>query len=412
MKRIAWCFFFIPLFTQAQVSMEDFLYAALEEPALKTFSNQDNFLNTKPYRLAPIQKLEFRTESNQLDPERQDYALRLNPANPWEVKRTNEYFKTYQELLQLDRDRLLKESLLARYEVIIGWLYYQEISLLKEEDKLNTEKLLSILEGQRYSSYFDAGDYVKLKLDQVEKVIELEEARFEIDNQRRRVEGLFDKAKLKTINWPASQVISMERLEAVVDSLSALQASGGEVAYREKQMDLANTEWLLEKSNVNVGFLQTQYQNFRIEQGRKPWNISLGVTIPVFNPNKGDMTKRKLEFIEAEGDRDQAKSDQQTGRELMRAKIKSLLKRHGEINTMMNDLSVGTLATTLQRINDSNPTAVVQLQSNLIKLKTMAARLKQEVLLSYLEFLSYSEVLQQRPLINYLSTDLSELTNR
>jgi hypothetical protein len=413
MKRIARYFFFmLPLFTQAQVSMEDFLYAAQEEPALKTFSNQDNFLNTKPYRLAPIQKLEFRTESNQLDPARQDYALRLNPANPWEVKRTNEYFKTYQELLQLDRDRLLKESLLARYEVIIGWLYYQEISLLKEEDKLNTEKLLSILEGQRYSSYFDAGDYVKLKLDQVEKVIELEEARFEIDNQRRRVEGLFDKAKLKTINWPASQVISLERLEAVVDSLSALQASGGEVAYREKQMDLANTEWLLEKSNVNVGFLQTQYQNFRIEQGRKPWNISLGVTIPVFNPNKGDMTKRKLEFIEAEGDRDQAKSDQQTGRELMRAKIKSLLKRHGEINTMMNDLSVGTLATTLQRINDSNPTAVVQLQSNLIKLKTMAARLKQEVLLSYLEFLSYSEVLQQRPLINYLSTDLSELTNR
>jgi hypothetical protein len=413
MKRIAWYFFFIlPIFTQAQVSMEDFLFAALEEPALKSFSNQDNFLNTKPYRLAPIQKLEFRTESNQLDPERQDYALRLNPANPWEVKRTNEYFKTYQELLQLDRDRLLKESLLARYEVIIGWWYYQEISLLKEEDKLNTEKLLSILEGQRYSSYFDAGDYVKLKLDQVEKIIELEEARFEIDNQRRRVEGLFDKAKLKTINWPASQIISLEQLEAMVDSLSALQASGGEVAYREKQMDLANTEWLLEKSNVNVGFLQTQYQNFRIEQGRKPWNISLGVTIPVFNPNKGDMTKRKLEFIEAEGDRDQAKSDQQTGRELMRAKIKSLLKRHGEINTMMNDLSVGTLATTLQQINDSNPTAVVQLQSNLIKLKTMAARLKQEVLLAYLEFLSYSEVVQQRPLINYLSTDLSELTNR
>lgn len=412
MKRIVWWFFFIPLFTQAQVSMEDFLYAALDEPALKTFSNQDNFLNTKPYRLAPIQKLEFRTESNQLDPQRQDYALRLNPANPWEVKRTNEYFETYQQLLQLDRDRLLKESLLARYEVIIGWLYYQEVSLLKEEDKLNTEKMVAILEGQRYSSYFDAGDYVKLKLDQVEKVIELEEARFEIDNQRRRVEGLFEKAKLKTINWPASQVISLERLEAVVDSLSALQASGGEVAYREKQMDLANTEWLLEKSNVNVGFLQTQYQNFRIEQGRKPWNISLGVTIPVFNPNKGDMTRRKLEFIEAEGDRDQAKSDQQTGRELMRAKIKSLLKRHSEINTMMNDLSVGTLATTLQRINDSNPTAVVQLQSNLTKLKTMAARLRQEVLLSYLEFLSYSEVLQQQPLINYLSTDLSELTNR
>lgn len=413
MKRVAQYFILmLPLFAQAQVSMEDFLQAALDEPALKTFSNQDNFLNTKSYRLAPIQKLEFRTRNNQLDPGRQDYALRLNPANPWEVKRTNQYFKTYQQVLQLDRDRQLKESLLARYEVIIGWLYYQDVSLLKEEDKRNTEKLLSILEGQRYSGFFDAGEYVKLKLDQVEKAIELEGTRFEVDNQRRRVEGLYEVAKLKTIDWPVSGMILLENLVAVVDSLFRQDATGGEVAYREKKIDLANSEWSLEKSNIDIGFLQTQYQNFRIEQGRMPWSISMGITIPVFNPNRGDMTKRKLEMIEAEGERDQAKRDQQTGRELMRAKVKSLMKRYNEVNLMMNDLHVGTLASTLQLINDSNPTAVIRLQSNLIKLKTMAARLKQEILLSYIGFLNYSEVLQQRPLVNYLSANLTELTYR
>ncbi len=410
MKVVGFFLCMFPFLVQAQVSMEDFLHAALEEPALKSFSNQDNFLNNKPYRLAPIQKLEFRTESNQLDPERQDYAVRLNPANPWEIKRTNQYFESYQELLQLDRDRVLKESLFARYEVIIGWMYYQEIRDLKEEDKKTTEKLLSILEGQRFSSFFDANDYVKLKLEQVDKIIELEETHFEIDNQRRRVEGLYEHAKLKTIEWPITQIISIEQLQTVVDSLLKQPATGGEVAYREKQIDLASREWQLEKSNLSVGFLQTQYQHYRIEQGRKPWSISMGVTIPVFNPNKGDMTKRKLEVIEAEGDRDQATSDQQTGRELTSEKIKSLMKRYTEVSTMMNDLNVGTLATTLQRINDSNPTAVMRLQSNLIKLKTMAARLKQEIYLSYIDFLGYSEALQRQPLVNYLSPTLSELT--
>jgi hypothetical protein len=413
MKRVAWCFFFMfPFLAQGQVSMEDFLYAALEEPALKSFTHQDDFLNTKPYRLAPIQKLEFRTRSNQLDPERQDFALRLNAANPWEVKRTNQYFKSYQEFVQLNRDRQVKESLMTRYQVIIEWVYYQEIQTWKEEDKRNTEKLISILEAQRYSGYFDAGDYVKLKLDQVEKAIALEEARFEIDNQRKRVAGLFEKATLKTINWQASEIIPLQNLEAVVDSLSRVETVGGEVAYRQKQVDLANTEWQLEKANVSVGFLQTQYQDFRIEQGRKPWSISAGITIPVFNPNKGDMTKRKLEMMEAEGDRDQARNDQQTGRELTQAKIKSLMKRYTEVNTMMNDLKVGTLATTLQQMDDSNPSAVIRLQSNLINLKIMATRLKQQIYLTYLEFLSYSEVLQQRPLINYLSPQLSPLASR
>jgi len=403
-------FVFVPFFVKAQVSIEDFLLATLDEPALRSFTEQDNFLNGKPFRLAPIQKLEFRTRSNQLDPQRQDYALRVSPANPWEMKRNNQYFKTYQELLQLDRNRLLKQLLQARYEIIIEWMYYQEISLLKEEDKKTTEKMLSILEGQRFSTYFDADDYVKLKLDQVEKAIAVEEVHFEVDNQRRRVEALYEKVRLSAIEWQAAPLISIEKLEAVIDSLSKEQVAGGEVAYREKKIDLATREWQLEKSNISVGYLQTQYQKYRIEQGREPWNIAMGVTIPVFNPNKGDMAKRKLSMIEAEGDLIQAKDDQQAGRELSYRKIKSLIVRYNDINNMMEELHVGTLANSLQQINDSNPTAVIRLQGNLIKLKTMASRLKQEIYVSYVEFLGYAEVIQQTPLLNYLSPDLHSLT--
>lgn len=395
---------------QGQVSMDDFLSAAQQEPTLQAFNSQQNFLSTKKsYRLAPIQKLEFRSESNQLDRTRQDYALRINPANPWEMNRTNRYFKTYQELLQLDRDRALKESLLVRYEVIIGWLYSQELRELKAEDKRITEKLLAILEGQRFSGFFDAEDYVELKLDQVDKTIELEETLFEIENQRRRVEALYESARLKSIEWPQDAIISVEQLMTVVDSLMVQPVPAGEVAYRQKQLDLATTEWQLEKANVNVGFLQTEYQPWREEQGRRPWSIGFGVTLPVFNPNKGDMAKQKLEALEAEGERDLAQREQQAGREISREKLKSLIQRYREVQTMTEGLNVGAMATTLQQINDSNPMAGVRVQNNLIKLKTMAARLKQEIYLSYIEFLTYSEALQQQPLVNYLSPTLSSL---
>jgi hypothetical protein len=401
--RLGLLIFFFPLITQAQVSMDDFLQAAWNEPALQSFANQEDYLNTNPYRLAPVRRLEFRTESNQLDRTRQDYALRLNPASPWEMKRTNQYFKTYQELLQLDRDRVLKESLQARYKLIIGWLYFEEIKQLKEVDTKTTDKLIQILEAQRNSGFFDAKDYVELKLDQVEKAIELEETRFEIDNQRRRVEALYEQARLKNISWSMTDVLSIDQVKTVVDSIAQQTSATGEVAYREKKIDLFTSEWKLEKANINVGYLQTKYENYRLDQNRRPWSVSLGVTIPVFNPNKPNMAKRKLEAIEAEGDLAQAKSDQQAGREMLQAKIESLIKRYHDVNTLMESLKVDELATTLQQINDSNPMTTVRLQSNLIKSKTMATWLKQEIYLSYIEFLSYSEVLQQRPVINFLS---------
>lgn len=395
---------------QAQVTIEEFLNSAYQEPLLKSFDAQYDFLNDKKaYRLAPIQKLELRTESNQLDRTRQDYGLRINPANPFEIKRTNQYFKGYQELLTLDRERTLKELLFARYEVIIGWVYYQEIRDLKEEDKKNTEKLLSILEGQRYSGFFDAEDYIELKMEQVDKVIELEETFFEIDNQKRRVDALYNEARLKQINWPVTEMISWERLEKVVDSIFNGELRAGEVAYRQKQIDLANREWQLEKANINMGFIQTQYQQWRIEQNRRPWSISLGITVPIFNPNKGDMTKRKLEMLEAEGEFNTAKNDQQAGLEISREKIKSLIKRYREMQAMTENLNVGAVATTLQQIKDSNPMAVVRMQNNLIKLKTMMARLRQEIYLSYVEFLSYAEVLQQQPVRNFLSAELNPI---
>jgi hypothetical protein len=410
MRRGVLLFFLLPLLANAQVSMGDFLLAAWNEPALQSFTHQDDYLNTNPYRLAPIRRLEFRTESNQLDPQRQDYALRINPASPWEMKRTNQYFKTYQELLQLDRDRVLKESLQGRYQVIIGWLYFEEIKKLKEEDTKTTEKLIQILEAQRNSGFFDAKDYVELKLDQVEKAIELEETRFEIDNQRRRVEALYDQARLKNISWSMTDILSIDRVKYVVDSVAELTSQAGEVAYRKKKIDLANSEWQLEKSNINIGYLQTKYENFRIDQNRQPWSISLGVVIPVFNPNKGDMAKRKLEAIEAEGDLTYATNEQLAGRELLQNKVESLVKRYHDINTLMESLKVDELATTLQQIKGSNPMTTVRLQSNLIKSKTMAARLKQEIYLSYIEYLSYSEVLQQRPLINFLSPSGTQLS--
>ena len=393
-----------------QVAMGDFLQAAFNEPALKSFQAQQEFLSSKKvYRLAPIQRLEFRTESNQLDRTRQDYALRINPANPWEMKYTNRYFKTYQELLQLDRDRTLKESLLVRYEVIISWVYYQELLTLRAEDKKATENLLGIMEGQRFSTFFDAEDYVELKLDQVEKSIELEETRFEADNERSRVEALFPGARTQSIDW-LEPLITVDRISRVVDSLMQTEPRSGETAYREMQVDLAASEWNLEKSNINVGFLQTEYQPWRLDQGQRPWSISLGVTIPIFNPNKGDMAQRKLEMLEAQGEADAARQQQQANRQLSREKLQSLVSRYHEIQSLTDELNIGKLATTVQQIQDSNPGAVVRVQSNQIQLKILAARLKREIHLAYLEFLSYSELLQQQPLINYLTSSLKPVT--
>lgn len=402
MRVLIYCFLFLPSLLSAQVTMDEFLWSALEAPAIKALVNQNVFLESNPYRLSLIRGLEFRTESNQLDPERQDYALRLNPANPWEVKRNNKYFKTYQEVVQLDRDRELKKILKTHYEAIIDWVYLEEQKKLKEEERLITQTLIQILEAQRFSDFFDANDYAELKIDQVEKVVALEELSFDVDTQRSTIEALYPESKDQSISWALSELISIDSIGRWIDNQRNLPLMG-EVAYREKRVELAKSEWALEKSNINIGYVQAQYQQFRIEQDQNPWSIGLGVRLPLFNPNKGKMTERKLEVIEAESDLADAAYQQQAGLELMKRKVKTLMTRYRNIKSQVDSLNVDALASNLQEITDSNPIAVIRLKRSMLKSKNIEARLKKEIYLAYIEYLSYSEKLQQLPLKNYLS---------
>ncbi|UXP31597.1 hypothetical protein N6H18_14690 [Reichenbachiella agarivorans] len=384
--------------------MDDFLWSALETPAIQAFDHQNTFLDSNPYKLSFIRGMEFRTESNQLDPDRQDYALRLNPANPWEIKRNNQYFQTYQEVSQLDRQRELKKVLKAHYEAIIDWAYLKEQKNIKEEEQKIAQTQIKILEAQRFSNFFDANDYVELKIDQLEQVVALEELYFEEDAQRNKIESLYPSAKNQIIAWTLNELISIEKIQSVIEDPQMVSAYG-EVAYRQKQVELAESEWALEKSNINIGYLQAQYQQYRVDQDRSPWSIGLGVTIPIFNPNKGDMTKRKLEMIEAEGNLADAQNEQQTGLELMKQKIKTLTTRYYNFQIQLDSLNVDLLSSNLQQMTNSNPMTVVKLKSSLIKSKSISALMKKEIYLAYMEYLWHAEMLQQQPLKNYLTPD-------
>jgi len=393
----------------AQLSMAEFLLSVKSDFDLTSFEEQIRYLDNKPYRLSPLQKVEFRTKNNQLDPSRQDYGLRFTPANPWELKNNNLYFKQYRSVLSLEKELAFKDALIIRYNLIISMLYYSEIKAIKEEDRRLINAQVSILEKQRHSDFFNAEDYIELKLDQMDKTVEFEEATFELDNQLRKMVGVYPAAGQKQIDWRYENILSIERLENVVDSLFGLSSTPVTLTYRDNQIDLANREYQLEKSNINVGFLQTQYEEYRTEQDRKPWSISLGVTIPITNPNKGDMTKRKLEVIEAQHERDETNAELETNKIVTHEQLKSLLARYRDIHEKIMALNTGTLSSTLNAIKDDNPMATVRFNGNLLKLKSIEAKLKQSILITYIQFLGYTDMIQQQPLINYLSEELDTL---
>ncbi len=370
---------------------------------------QISYLQSKPYRLSPLQKLEFRTRNRELMYTQQEYALRFNPANPWEMRSNNKYFEEYSSSLSLEKEVALKSALVDRYNLVILYLYYYELKSLAELNEKLVEQQLSILERQSASSFFDADEYVKLKVEQLDRSVEKEETDFDWQSQKSAVSQLHPAASGMNIAWETYSFIAMDRMEIVADSLNTQTITPLEVAYRKQQVNVARSQYNLEKSNINLGFLQTSYDRRRVNQDRTPINISLGVTIPIVNPNKGDMARRKLKEIESEYELKSAQIEDQASQDISYLKLKESITRYHDLQRKIEELKNSSLQKDLTLLKSGDPLIALQFEAGLNKLRVLQSKLRRKALTYYIEFLTESDHLQQKPLINYLSGNLTPL---
>ena len=119
----------------AQVSIGEYLGSALQDPEVLTFEDQITFLNTRPYRLSPLRELQLRTQNRELTPTQQEFGIRLSPANPFEMKSQNQYFKEYNTTLSYEKEFALKEALIVRYLTVIEYTYFSDLRKLTEESR-------------------------------------------------------------------------------------------------------------------------------------------------------------------------------------------------------------------------------------------------------------------------------------
>lgn len=392
----------------AQVSVSEFLRSASEASEVKALDGQIDFLEEKTYRLPAIQKVEARVQNHEFLANGQEYALRVSPANPWEIKNNNRYFSAYQSVLTLKKELSYKEALISRYYVVINYLYYEEIrSLMQKNRKLLSDQLM-VIEKQSGSSLFDADEYVALQVDQLEKDAELEEAEFDLMIQKKEAETMCLAAWKKGIEWQYNDIISPDRIMTVIDSLSTQAVRSTLLAYEQQKIMLANSAYNLERSNINLGFFQAQFDQRRVEQDRTPVNLSVGVTIPIANPNKPDMARRRMDAIEAKYALEETTSVTQLTTSMFYDRLKELYVRYAHLKNRIEALQNSNLSGTLNVINNSDPSVIIKYNQGIIKLDMLLAKIWHAMMEAYVDYLGYTDRLQQRPQVNYLSVYLEE----
>ncbi|HEY0655033.1 MAG TPA: hypothetical protein VGD65_17970 [Chryseosolibacter sp.] len=403
------CQLFLSIVTFGQVTVSEFIKSALEDPEVRTFNEQKRFLEQRTYRLPYLQRLELRTQNRELLANQQEYAIRVTPANPWEVRNNNRYFREYRSSLGLESEFILKTALQARYVRVIEYIYLTELVTFKANLVKSISDQIAVLQKQMGSSFFDADEYVDLQLKKLDEETELDEINLLLADEKFSIARVYQPAFNKRMDWSATQVVSPEQMKRVVDSLDSRAIQSRLIAYQQQKIRLAEQEYALEKANINIGFLQAEFDNRRVEQNRTPFNVSGGITIPIFNPNKGDMAKRKLDMIDATFDLEEAQSEDKVDKMILHERVNFFFQRFLNLQNKISALRNDNVVSTLQTLKGGDPVVRLKFDQSIVKLEMAANKIRRDMLFAYVEYLFIGDFIQRQPLVNLLSPRFEEL---
>jgi hypothetical protein len=395
--------------SEAQLAISDFLATATGDIRLQQWNESLGYLQSKPYRLSPIQRLEFRTQNRELEPTQQEFALRVTPSNPWEIRNTNKYFNSYQDMMAVERGLVQQEAFKDRYHAAIQYVICSEQRMLMQQLYDNINQQVAILEKQIGSNYFDADDYLDSQLDLVETSADLHAEMVTQSIAMRRVKYLANNPSISDLQWGKDELISVDRVLQVVDSLGNRSLSILSQSYQQERARVAQAQYKLEKSNINAGFIQAEYDNRRVEQERVPFNIALGITIPIFNPNKPDMAERRLDEIEASNELAEEKLENKYMLDALKQQISENALAFKKINDQLDKLTNSPVGKTLSELKGNDPRVMVKFYGSTLKLKEVQLKLYRLILTDYIEYIAQAGGLEVRPAINFLANDLRPL---
>ncbi len=294
-RRLIICYF-ISLTATAQFSPEAFLSAAVSDIELEEIQAAQDFVKNNKFNSPWLRELEFRAKSNDREIGLEDYRLRFGFINPYEISANKKYRQELDQTIQLRKQMKLNDVLKMRYDLLIEQVY------LSSQIR-NAEELEEFYRRLRVLVYQNERDNLK------EEILDLEDRLFKQRSklydleQKLNINQYLIKEKLTdtiSINIDINTLITYEYIFEHLNTQENNTNLHSQLATQET--NLRESRFTVEKAESyrNIGFFQAEYDMERGDELADQLGYRIGVTIPIFNPDKPDLQRDRLSIVENE----------------------------------------------------------------------------------------------------------------
>lgn len=345
-----------------------------------------------------IEEYELRTETNDLDWQRQEYVLRLSPSSPKKRKAQQRMYS----LLQAKPDVELRKSFCRKTtEVHADWISLfiidKQKDLLKQLNKVLDDK------AKVYDKYIGiyAFDFQKMiSLEQNRTELALNE--FSLENERAYI---LEKYNLGQVQFNYSSFISIQQILDQISTQELIADKNDELedAY---ELDLINAEIDLELAEREqfLDFVQLRYQGPHDDLIEERLSFGMGIRLPHSGNRKIKLKELQLEADEIYNDQEFDQSEATLDLRKLKTELEKSIRVYHFYNKKISEERkvLKNLASKIAAQEGYNPISLLNVEERAISNQIDSVQLLEDIIFDYLNYLKRSGQICAAELKNYL----------
>lgn len=366
------------------------------------------FLKNNNHQLPWYDKMEFRTETDELDFERQEYLFRLSLNSKKEIDAYKKLHAANLKMYDIENSILKNELLTKRYEHLVTWYYTQgELSLL-EKKKILLEDKKKVL--QKMADNALVVDVEKL-LENNEDLQDLGRAILQLEHQAK-----FSMTQLNyaieeeaTPNLDATDWISVEQMKAVIQELPLHPANNQELHLQQAKTAYAFSEQDIETAEAKkiFDFVQLKYAGRGNTSLQKEFSIGMGFNIPTKASGRLKRNKATLQYFDEKQEAKILEQELIDNIKISLADFSALVDEYEMIQGYIQNEALEKKAEKYLQQGDVDIQTILSIKAMMLKNDRTLYKIEHKICTRYLQLLAYSGALHQTPTLNYLTQNLS-----
>ena len=402
--------FFVDLKAQELIDLNSILISTFSDLNVKFHDEKSNKLKTLSYDIPLIEKLEFRTETNEFDLRKQEYLFRVSPNSRKSRKSHKSYHESIMHMTAMEYETEIMRSFFLRYKLILDFIYASQKLEVKSKQKIIIDDKVKLLKKSVSLSSFDIVELIEAEdevLNIQRDILRLEKDKL---NSLQIIKGIIGKGK--TTPLIAIEHASVNEIKLIMKQLVAKTKMSHpelEVLSAKHYNNMLEFEWEAAQTKFSLGYVQAQYGYDPNDSFSKNFSIGFGFDIPIRGSSSLDLNEISIDILESQNNYLQRKKDLNYSSNATLNELQSLFVTYDFLKNQLDEGSADYAINEYIKLGMASPRALLKLKEITIKNELLAVELEENIARSYISYIYATGIIGQKPYRNYLHPELKIL---